>query len=179
VGRLTSPILAVDFQIILAIKYRNSSLTHAPATVLSHSNPHNMPPSRLSPIHTQPRKMGCLHSKPSGPRLENFRKDTPTSEQAQGKKEIFNQQFAQLLKDMKRLLELGKDPEYVDPGMGVTVEECLAFCVKHIDRLDMEGSFLGTKEELRELLVVAIGKGEMGDESWVGKGGRWVGMKRL
>ena len=77
---------------------------------------------------------------------------------------------------MKIVVELGKDPEYCDLASGMSAEQCLAFCLKHIEEIDMEGNI---PPALKNAPLVEIQDVAVKRESWAEKRGTWVGMKRL
>jgi hypothetical protein len=99
-----------------------------------------------------------------------------SAQKSQNIKNWYGQRFTQLVKDMKHLVELGKNHKNCDLASGMSVEQCLAFCLKHIDRIDLEGNI---PEDLLNSPLVEIRNVEFKMESWTEKRGTWVGMKRL
>lgn len=91
------------------------------------------------------------------------------------KRELYDQQFTQLVKDMKRVVELGRNPEYSNLDSGMSAEQRLAFCLKYIDQIDVEGNI---PQELRNEPLVEIRNVEV-KESRTRKCGTWTEMKRL
>lgn len=89
---------------------------------------------------------------------------------------MYDQRFTQLVKEMKHVVELGKNPKTCNLASGMSVEQCLAFCLRHIDRIDMEGNI---PEDLLNSPLVEIRNVEFKMESGTEKRGTWVGMKRL
>ena len=114
--------------------------------------------------------MGCLHSKPAGRRRQKLNQNKTSVQKSQNRKNSYDQRFTQLVKEIKHVVELGKNPEICDLASGMSVEQCLAFCLKHIDRIDMEGNIPG---DLLNSPLVEIRNVEFKMESGTEKSETW------
>jgi hypothetical protein len=119
--------------------------------------------------------MGCIYSKQSSTGERKLGKNRTPFPNSHNKRELYDQEFTQLVKDMKRIVELGRNPEYFNIDSGMSAEQCLVFCLNYIDWIDMEGNI---PQELRNEPLVEIRNVEV-KESSTGKRGTWAGMKRL